>query len=75
MLTPDQIDPGSVLRRPASGRVALGTSIVLTVALCLAGARTLLALSTAQHHQVAAISQGSDPVPTEPPLALNRLAS
>ncbi len=74
MLTPNQTGPGSVLRLPESGRVALGTSIALTVALGLAGIGTLLALNTARDQQVAAIGQGSHPPAAEASLAFDRVA-
>ncbi len=74
MLTMNQSGPDSVLRLPARRRVALGTSIALTVALGLAGTGTLLALNTAQHYQIAAISRGSQPMAVEASLTLDSVA-
>ncbi len=74
MLTMNQTGRDSILGLPARRRVALGTNIALTVALGLAGTGTLLALNTAQHHQVAAISRGSQPMAVEASLTLNSVA-
>ncbi len=63
--------PHSLLLLPEPHRVALGTSIALAMAVCLAGAGTMLALNTSEQHRVVAVGQASHRLATEAPLSLN----
>ncbi len=51
MMISNEAGPDSLLRLPEPRRVALGTSIALAMAVCLAGAGTMLALNTSQNHR------------------------